>query len=414
MKGKVERSRRAASVHTVDSLDLEVGETNLNPNLYDVKTFEYPDTVEYIPYPFDEEDEDDYDYDFYNVDDEDLDYDFSDIDTDSGDYEPYQTFKPTTNDKPIVSRTWLDNVINFRNGLFGDSKSYNVKRRKGKPQLKIHYPNFNSKPFVSLTKANRLPLSNVSTSVKDVKLIDSEKLLKEDKTSESSNGINTKEPDSKSTTKRPIKKNLRLKFDDLNNLTSTQVFTPEEIELYGIKLYEDMNSERNLLKKPKIKTFDSYYIVHKEYNERQEQHRQNIKKPHIKTFDSYVPQYKDLKRPEMFRGPNLLPRKHFKQKPLPPPPYTQPLPPSTHPPPPPPPTQPPSLHTQYNAYHKPQIQKELDLLPSNLHRLDLHNLSPRKREILPNRLPDKPSTPASYVSSSQFREDSDAFLNLIQ
>lgn len=157
LKGKVKRARRSSDhVHTVNNVD----STNPNANLYDVQTFEYhseyPEkSMDYIPYPFQDELSDDFDYDVYDNVDKSDDYESS--------FDLYMNKQEQKKEgTPIVSRTWLDNVIQFRDGLFGkhDLKNagYNDKNPIGNPQVKIHYPDFDKSPLITVTQARNAPL----------------------------------------------------------------------------------------------------------------------------------------------------------------------------------------------------------------------------------------------------------------
>ena len=154
--GRNNRTRRSTSdklkhilsVNNVDNnaIDLSFGKpkpnvTNLNPDLYDVRLNQdliepISEASEYYSYssPY-EEDEIFYDDVYFDEEDDYFDEEF------------FQPFKPTKK-PPIATRTWLDNVLKFRESLFG---------KKGKPQVMVHYPK-DEDPFVTLTEARRPPL----------------------------------------------------------------------------------------------------------------------------------------------------------------------------------------------------------------------------------------------------------------
>ena len=132
------------------------GDNILDPSLYEVSEFDFPNdpimgASEYTPYieeeyvPYLEEDDIFYDDDFEE------------------DYFPSFGRKKEV---PIVQRTWLDNVLKYRDSLFGTSPQYKTEAKKnptyggGKPQVNIHYPDSNSGPLVTITEANRKPLEN--------------------------------------------------------------------------------------------------------------------------------------------------------------------------------------------------------------------------------------------------------------
>ena len=159
LKGKVSRAKRSSDhVYTVNNVD----STNPNPNLYEVQTFEYhseyPEkSMDYIPYPFQDEISDDYDYDVYDHEDKSDDHESL--------FDSYMNKQEQKKEgTPIVSRTWLDNVIQFRDGLFGkhDFKNtgYNENNPIGNPQVKIHYPDFDKSPLITVTQARNAPLKN--------------------------------------------------------------------------------------------------------------------------------------------------------------------------------------------------------------------------------------------------------------
>ena len=128
----------------VDSVDLQSDGSHLDPSLYEINTYEpdeksydsysppYHHSPEFIPYPGDELEELDEFFDIYGE----------------------KKKKP-----PVVARTWLENVLKFRNALFGDpDEKRHYYEDKGKPQLKIHYPKSDGPAVVTITKAKRRPL----------------------------------------------------------------------------------------------------------------------------------------------------------------------------------------------------------------------------------------------------------------
>ena len=128
----------------VDSVDLQSDGSHLDPSLYEINTYEpyensydpysppYHQSPEFIPYPGDELEDLDEFFDIYGE----------------------KKKKP-----PVVARTWLENVLKFRNALFGDpDKKHHYYEDEGKPQLKIHYPESDGPAVVTITKAKRRPL----------------------------------------------------------------------------------------------------------------------------------------------------------------------------------------------------------------------------------------------------------------
>ena len=128
----------------VDSVDLQSDGSHLDPSLYEINTYEpyensydpysppYHSSPEFIPYPGDELEDLDEFFDIYGE----------------------KKKKP-----PVVARTWLENVLKFRNALFGDpEEKHHYYEDEGKPQLKIHYPDSDGPAVVTITKAKRRPL----------------------------------------------------------------------------------------------------------------------------------------------------------------------------------------------------------------------------------------------------------------
>ena len=69
----------------------------------------------------------------------------------------FKTYKKTKKqeDPPVVSRSWVDNMIMFRDKLFGKTAEQEVEAEPGEPQVKIHYPNYSEKPYVSISEARK-------------------------------------------------------------------------------------------------------------------------------------------------------------------------------------------------------------------------------------------------------------------
>ena len=148
----------------------------LDPTLYDVqfnKDILEPDTdsTEYIPYPYEFDDDPYPEYEPYEphpypeyepyehhpypeYEDDEIFYD--EVTFGEEDFLfPFEKKKP-----PVVQRTWLDNVLKFRESLFGEvhhDKKYKHGKRGGKPQVTIHYPE-DEDPYVTVTEAKRPPL----------------------------------------------------------------------------------------------------------------------------------------------------------------------------------------------------------------------------------------------------------------
>ena len=252
-QGNVQRPRRSAD--PVDSVDsVAYSSTNLDPSLYDVQIYNnYDDSqrdVEYIPYPFHDGIDGDYDYDVYdneftNTNDDD-DYSESIGDeiiefmSDSN-----NDFEQKKEDLPIVQRTWLDNVILFRDSLFGRKDDGNeFKKKSGKPQVKIHYPNLDKKPVITVSQVRKPPLKNAPSvfvadevKSKEIPLItvtDADpSIIISTPTSVDQPSLSLTLAPTNQSAKHPISSRTGLAT---SSLTATAVFSPEEIEKYGIKL----------------------------------------------------------------------------------------------------------------------------------------------------------------------------------
>ena len=141
--------------------DLSSDTSELDPQLYDVKLNQeinepISESSEYISYPYDphgpyplyEDDEIYHEAEIYphsQHEDEEIYYDEFYLDEDDF-LQPY----PPKKKAPVAARTWLDNVLKFRESLFG---------KHGKPQIMIHYPK-DEDSFVTLTEARRPPLGS--------------------------------------------------------------------------------------------------------------------------------------------------------------------------------------------------------------------------------------------------------------
>ena len=438
----VDRPRRAA-VNTVNSL---------NPRLYDVTILEYPDSVndgddatarqddlagdfmndydydfyddqpdlDDLDYDFYNVDADieDLDYDFYNIDDDDLDYDFYDYIVDSSDFGPKKIFRPRSRDKPTVSRTWLENIINFRNGLFGDSKSVSVKKRKGQPQVKIHYPNPDGKPLVSITKLNT-PSSKDTKPKQDDPVKDSEKLVKKIATkSKSSKGhiiqmAATKTTTTPATTTLPPFPSPAISFtpDEPSNhqrktttiqpkvdsLTLTSVFSPKEIEELSLK-----QSTHNQLRNDNFDD-EEFFFDFPQVNANDFYEKNIIYEEPIKSDFSYHPPTFKIEKnmrqsSQLLNPPNLLPKKHVKYE------------------------------NNYQPSNEPSSSNEPHFLPPKHGIFELlHQANPDNQQMPPRRLPTHPphhhstppsfsphnSPPLGYLPSTQFRYE-DIYMNINQ
>ena len=185
LSGKNNRSKRSTSddnnsVHNVDnnaldlskfSNDMSTDGSSLDPKLYDVKVNKeiidpISESSEYTPYHHHSDWQEEHSsYHHSDWEDEPYHYEeepyhFEDEPYHFNDYEIYydemyldendvlQPFKPKKK-PPVATRTWLDNVLKFRESLFG---------KHGKPQVMFHYPK-DEDPFVTLTEARRPPLN---------------------------------------------------------------------------------------------------------------------------------------------------------------------------------------------------------------------------------------------------------------
>ena len=279
--GKVSKDRRpkrsAENVYNVDSVH-----SNLDPNLYEVQVyndFEDSQDIEFIPYPFPEHSED-LDYDYYDGNEFDVVEFVKDFSTDNIDKDSpgpltivhgFKNYKKTEKqeDPPVVSRSWVDNMIMFRDKLFGKTAEKEVEDEPGEPQVKIHYPNYSEKPYVSISEARKAQA--VLNKKKNPQKLRKFKDLSSTKTKNHkikfSDVFSTKSPPAISfEAKKGSLAKIPQPLKKLNGLperlgADTTVFTPEEIEKYGIKLksliYKDPadinnNKKANLVARQKI------------------------------------------------------------------------------------------------------------------------------------------------------------------
>ena len=124
----VRQSRPKRNAISRVQVDLLMGESQLDPSLYNVQTirnygYPYADGIDYdyLPYPFMDTDatEEQFDYDFYDypvVNDYTKPFDTS--------FTEEMMFKDNYHREiPVVQKTWLDNIISYRNKMFDEMES---------------------------------------------------------------------------------------------------------------------------------------------------------------------------------------------------------------------------------------------------------------------------------------------------
>jgi hypothetical protein len=127
-KGKQKSSRFKRQAVSRVQVDLLMGGSQLDPSLFSVKSkpavgnrrSSYDHDIDYYPYPYDDESpKEHFDYDFYDYP---VDNDFT-RPFDSSFTEEMNFMDNYHGEKPAVQRTWLDNIMNYRDKMFEEMES---------------------------------------------------------------------------------------------------------------------------------------------------------------------------------------------------------------------------------------------------------------------------------------------------